>query len=144
MKMKVLLIILMSIAILNMLDGVFTTYWIEDESAVESNPLMAELVNYPVIFMTVKITIVSLGLFLLWRLRNKRFITVFISSITLLIIFIGIFCYHIYGIFYVREMRNRRTVKNEHYYDRKCWIDKNPMVLTHQRKNYLIDFSLKD
>ena len=97
MKTKVLLIILMSIAILNMFDGVFTTYWIGIEKAKEANPLMEVLVDYPVAFMIVKTTLVSLGLYLLWLQRKKSFIGVMIGSIIIFVVLSGIIYYHIWG-----------------------------------------------
>lgn len=97
MKNKILLTILMGIIILNLFDGIFTTYWIETNKATEANPFMAELINYPIAFMVIKLTLVSLGISFLWLQRNKRFRFVLSSSILIFTIFIGILCYHIYG-----------------------------------------------
>ena len=97
MKIKILLIILMSIAVLNMFDGVFTTYWVGIEKAKEANPLMEVLIDYPVIFMIVKTTLVYLGLYLLWLQRKKSFVGAMTGSIIIFIVLSGVICYHIWG-----------------------------------------------
>jgi len=136
MKKKILFIILMNIVILNMLDGIFTTYWIEVEDVKEANPLMEVLVEYSVIFMIIKISLVSLGVYLLWLLREKRFKTIFVSSSLILIIFSGIFVYHLYGIFYIREIKISEkcqdAIELQHYYNRKCWIQPRNFSLTNK------------
>ena len=58
--------------VMNVLDAVFTIYWISDHKAVEANPLLATLAHqYPLTFVLVKLTLVSLGSLLLWRLRKR-------------------------------------------------------------------------
>ncbi|MCO4764241.1 MAG: hypothetical protein KC502_22200 [Myxococcales bacterium] len=61
-----------AILILNVLDAVFTIYWISEHKAIEANPLLAELAHeHPVAFVAVKTALVSLGSGLLWRLRRS-------------------------------------------------------------------------
>ncbi len=59
------------VLVLNAIDGVLTLYWIFSDMATEANPLMDTLIAFgPVPFIIVKMTIVFLGSFLLWRLRR--------------------------------------------------------------------------
>jgi hypothetical protein len=59
--------------ILSVLDGILTIFWVLADFAEEANPLMNILIaSNPVIFMMVKMVLVSLGIALLWRLRFKR------------------------------------------------------------------------
>ena len=58
--------------IFNLFDAVLTLVWVLDGHAVEANPLMASALEFgPITFMLAKITIVSLGLMILW-IRRKR------------------------------------------------------------------------
>ena len=58
--------------VLNLLDGIFTLIWIEHFGATELNILMKDLVeNSPLLFMLVKLTLVSLGTLFLWRQRSN-------------------------------------------------------------------------
>ena len=55
---------------LSIADGILTIFWTKSNLATEANPLMDQLLIYhPVLFMAVKIALVSLGITLLWRLR---------------------------------------------------------------------------
>jgi len=59
-------------AVFNLVDAVLTLIWILTGHAIEANPLMASALDFgPVIFMLTKITVVSLGLTILW-IRRKR------------------------------------------------------------------------
>ena len=58
--------------ILSVLDGIMTIFWVLGNFAEEANPLMDILIaSNPVIFMVVKMLLVSLGIALLWRLRFR-------------------------------------------------------------------------
>jgi hypothetical protein len=62
-----------AIVILNLLDAMFTLVYIRSGVATESNPLMDQaLTASPVLFMIAKLGLVSLGVLLLWRLRDHR------------------------------------------------------------------------
>ncbi len=62
-----------TILIINLLDAAFTLFWTLSGLAVEANPLMEHaLADSPVRFMVIKLSLVSLGLLLLWRLRWRR------------------------------------------------------------------------
>ncbi|MEN8177868.1 MAG: DUF5658 family protein [Pseudomonadota bacterium] len=68
-KLKGLVI---SIILLNTLDGILTIGWVEMGRATEINPLMDQLISiHPVLFMAIKMLLVCLGVLLLWRFRYK-------------------------------------------------------------------------
>ncbi len=63
-----------SLVILNLLDAVFTLYWIRVGLAEEANAFMRDLVvNNALGFVLAKIALVSLGVVLLWRCRKHPF-----------------------------------------------------------------------
>ena len=58
--------------VLNLLDGIFTLIWVEHYGASELNIMMSDLVvASPLLFMLVKLTLVSLGTAFLWRNRRN-------------------------------------------------------------------------
>ncbi len=63
-----------ALVILNLLDAVFTLYWIRAGLAEEANVFMRDLVvNNALGFVLAKIALVSLGVVLLWRCRQHPF-----------------------------------------------------------------------
>jgi len=62
-----------AIVILNLLDAVFTLLYTNTGLATEGNPMMqGPLAASPVLFMMAKLSLVSLCVFLLWRLGQRR------------------------------------------------------------------------
>jgi hypothetical protein len=62
--------IVKAVIVLNLLDAVFTLFWVRAGLAVEANALMRDLVdNHAFLFVTTKIVLVSLGSWLLWKRR---------------------------------------------------------------------------
>ncbi|MCG8419273.1 MAG: DUF5658 family protein [Proteobacteria bacterium] len=60
--------ILLAVLALNVADALLTMHWLAESIATESNPLMESLVLLgPVPFLIGKLTLVSLGCYLLWR-----------------------------------------------------------------------------
>ena len=59
--------------VLNYVDALFTLIWVSLGIASEANPLMEVLIHDPVLFVFVKVVIVSLGCYLLHRYSYKRF-----------------------------------------------------------------------
>ena len=59
--------------VLNYVDALFTLVWVGLGVASEANPLMETLVHDPILFVAVKVAIVSLGCYLLHRYSHKRF-----------------------------------------------------------------------
>lgn len=83
--------------VLNLLDGIFTLFAVRTGLAVETNPLMNELLaRGPMSFMLGKVAMVSLGVLVLWRLRRLRMAVV--GSYTALAVYGGIFVWHLYGL----------------------------------------------
>ena len=64
--------ILAAVFILNVMDGILTLVWLFTGRAVESNPLMAHVIEIsPVLFIVLKTTLVGLSTALLWRYRHR-------------------------------------------------------------------------
>ena len=77
-----------SLLVLNLLDGVFTLIWVEHFGAGELNIMMSDLIHdSALLFMFVKLTLVSLGTLFLWR--NRR------NSLAVISIFVAFFCYYL-------------------------------------------------
>ena len=58
--------------VLNLLDGIFTLIWVEHFGASELNIMLSDLVeSSALLFMLVKLTLVSLGTLSLWRHRSN-------------------------------------------------------------------------
>lgn len=73
--------------VLNLLDGVFTLIWVEHFGAGELNIMLSDLVHdSALLFMLVKLALVSLGTLFLWR--NRR------NSLAVISIFIAFFSYY--------------------------------------------------
>ncbi len=69
--------------VLNLLDGAFTLIWVEHFGADEANILLRDLVHdSPLLFMLVKLALVSLGTLFLWRNRNN-----FLAVVSLFVAF---------------------------------------------------------
>jgi len=69
--------IVISLVLLNALDGILTIIWIETGRFSETNPLMDLLLSTnPVLFISVKMLLVCLGVVLLWRYRDNAFAVV--------------------------------------------------------------------
>lgn len=62
-----------AVVILNLLDAVFTLAYTSSGLATEANPFMNEALEAgPLAFMVAKLSLVSLAVLLLWRLRSRR------------------------------------------------------------------------
>jgi hypothetical protein len=76
MSKRTLLLFASAILVLNLLDAVFTVAYTTSGLATEFNPLMdVALKSHPVVFVLAKITMVSLCVWLLWRLRHRALAT---------------------------------------------------------------------
>jgi hypothetical protein len=66
-------IVIGSVFVMNVLDGLLTLVWKFSLIAEEANPLMAGLIAFnPVLFIITKMALVYLGLTLLWRYRHTQ------------------------------------------------------------------------
>ena len=82
------------VLVLNLLDAIFTTYWVGAGLAREANPLMADLIERsPVLFVLCKTSLVALGSLFLWWRRNHRFAVVGIFGI--FVVYYGILLFHL-------------------------------------------------
>lgn len=72
-RLDVVLLAAGVVVVLNLLDAMFTLVYTRSGLATESNPLMDQvLAASPVLFMLAKLSLVSLGVLVLWRLRERR------------------------------------------------------------------------
>ncbi len=63
--------IVKTIVVLNGIDALLTLFWVRTGLAREANVFLRTLVdNHPVLFVSAKIALVSLGSLLLWRYRR--------------------------------------------------------------------------
>jgi hypothetical protein len=96
--------IVKSLLVLNLLDAVFTLLWVRAGLAEEANALMRELVNdHAVLFVVVKVVLVALGSFLLWRRRHRP--TAVIGIFTVFLAYYAVLLYHLqYSSYLVRAL----------------------------------------
>ena len=86
-----------AILVLNLLDAVFTLVLVTAGVAVEANPLMeTALARSPLAFMLAKLTLVSLGILFLYRMRHHRFAA--LALIGSAIVYAGVVAYHVSGL----------------------------------------------
>ncbi len=63
--------IVKAVLVLNLLDALFTLWWVRTGLAVEANALFADLVSErPIMFVLAKLGLVSLGSIVLWLRRH--------------------------------------------------------------------------
>ncbi len=68
-----LLLIASMVVLLNLFDAVLTLVWVHADIATEANVLWGDLVSSaPMLFMLVKLTLVSVGVGFLWWAREHR------------------------------------------------------------------------
>lgn len=60
------------IFLLNIIDAFMTMHWVKHGIAEEGNPLMAPLLAHPILFLSVKLTLVALGIYLLWKNHHEK------------------------------------------------------------------------
>jgi predicted membrane channel-forming protein YqfA (hemolysin III family) len=71
--------IVRAVLVLNVADALFTLLWIRGALATEANPLLRELAHgRPLLFLAVKLALVGLASWLLWRQRERPLAVVFI------------------------------------------------------------------
>ena len=86
--------IVLTVIVLNAMDAVLTLIWVWQGSAIEANPMMANLVhNNPLLFVIVKMALVALGTVVLWRLRRYKFAVVSIFGVFL--VYYWLLLYHL-------------------------------------------------
>lgn len=87
-------IAVIAVLLLNLADAVFTLVWVHTGIAVEANALLSDLVERrAVVFALVKMALVSFGVLLLWRFRERR-LAAFGIGLTC-VAYNGLFAYHL-------------------------------------------------
>ena len=82
--------------VMNVVDAIFTMYWVYSGRATEANPLMEVVIDSPFTFTAVKISLVSFGCFLLWK-RHKRPFAV-IGIVTIFLVYYATMLHHLRAI----------------------------------------------
>ncbi|MFQ5415610.1 MAG: DUF5658 family protein [Myxococcota bacterium] len=83
-----------TVLVLNLLDAVFTLVWVRAELAEEANALMRFLVeDHAVLFVTVKVALVSLGSWVLWRRRTHA--TAVVAIFAAFLVYYLLLLYHL-------------------------------------------------
>ena len=86
-----------AILVLNLLDAIFTLILVTAGLAVEANPLMeTALSRSPILFMLAKMSLVSLGILFLYRMRHHRFAAMAIIGSA--VVYLAVVVYHLSGI----------------------------------------------
>lgn len=89
--------LVMTVLVLNLLDGVLTLIWVFTGAATEANPLLEHLVvDQPILFMAAKTSLVGLGSILLWR-HKKR-------PAAVVAIFVGFLAYYLLLLYHLQAL----------------------------------------
>ena len=87
-------LIVRAIIVLNVADAVLTIAWVSAGEATEANPVMAELAErFPLSFVAVKMSLVSLGTLLLWRHRARPLAVV--ATFVAFLVYYFLLLYHL-------------------------------------------------
>ncbi len=98
-----LLSIVKALILLNLLDAIFTLWWVGTGAAEEANALLRDLVvDHPVRFVLAKLGLVSCGSLLLWRLRHH--------PLSVIAIFGAFFIYYLVLLHHLRFWTGPATV----------------------------------
>ena len=82
---------LKSLLVLNLFDAICTYIWVTLGYAEEANPLMDYIISiHPPSFILYKVIMVSLGVLLLWRLREKLFCRIATIPATIVYAAVGV------------------------------------------------------
>lgn len=85
------------ILVLNLFDAVATLVWLEMGMAVEANPVMEYFLRYgPVLFVTIKLGLVSGGTLFLWHQRER--------PLAVVAIFIAFLAYYLLMLYHLNAM----------------------------------------
>lgn len=82
------------VLLLNLLDAIFTLFWVETGLAVEANVLLqTPIEEHPLAFVLIKISLVSLGSLILWKRRHHTLAVVGLFGVFL--VYYTILLYHL-------------------------------------------------
>jgi hypothetical protein len=83
-----------TIIVLNIFDAFFTLFWVGTGFAEEANAFLRSLVNHnPIVFVLVKVALVSLGSFFLWR--HRRHPLAVVGLFTVFLAYYFLLLYHL-------------------------------------------------
>ena len=82
------------VLLLNLVDAIFTLFWVKTGLAVEANVLLRTPVEeHPLAFVLIKITLVSLGSLLLWKRRHHALAVV--GLFVVFLVYYAVLLYHL-------------------------------------------------
>ncbi len=86
--------VVMAILVLNLLDAIFTLYWVYSGHAREANPLLRDLIDAsPLAFVVIKLGLVGYGSSMLWRHRDRPLAVIAIFS--LFVVYYALLLWHL-------------------------------------------------
>ena len=86
--------ILKWLLVLNLIDAVLTIFWVHAGLATEANTLMDELVNdHALVFVAVKLGLVGMGSWVLWRRRESA--TAVVGIFVAFLVYYAILVHHV-------------------------------------------------
>ena len=86
--------ILKWLLVLNLVDAVLTLFWVHAGFATEANTLMDELVNdHALVFVVVKLGLVGMGSWVLWRRRESA--SAVVAIFVAFIVYYAILVHHV-------------------------------------------------
>jgi len=86
--------IIAALFVLNLADAMFTLLWVRLGLATEANHLLRDLVEqHAILFMVVKISLVSLGSLILWRRRHRP--AAVIAIFAAFVVYYAVLLYHL-------------------------------------------------
>jgi hypothetical protein len=89
--------IVVATLVLNLADALLTIGWVAAGAADEANPLLSGLVHgHPALFAAVKIALVSLGSWVLWRFRRR--------GLAVVAIFVGFLAYYFLLLYHLQAL----------------------------------------
>lgn len=95
-KVEVFFLVAAALVVYNMLDGVFTMFWVDTGFAYEANPVMKWFLDRSyVAFMLVKTVFVSGLASVLFRFRNRW--SAKVGMVALFVVYSGVLAWHGYG-----------------------------------------------
>jgi Ca2+/Na+ antiporter len=90
---KWLTTVIVTLFVFNVMDGILTVFWVYSARATEANPFMEDLVHRkPVLFMIVKMSLVTAGSVMLWIYRRRPFAVVMLFL--MFVVYYYIILYH--------------------------------------------------
>ncbi len=93
-KSMVLRQLIILIILMNVIDGIFTIYWVWMQMAEEANPIMKMFLQYsPIVFMAVKVFLVNIGAWILWKYHHR--VLSIICIVIAFLCYLAIILYHL-------------------------------------------------